>query len=318
MDIGSPTVGDTIACTTYTKSHVDHHLVDTVVVHSKTIPLVFFFFFLATKQQEKQRRDGKALAEIDAGLLANKTSVFLHLDQGLVKNLHKPAIISTHQPAGHLWDLLALCTDSEEQEQQNEAVKGVNGMNGNSTYIQSDCLQLSYHQVHCIAQELATGILANGAQPRSTILMLIPNGAEFGLLLWTSIIMRLTITCADPDVLRAAGPDELQHLLRALKPLLVVVGEGETAFAVDGFVEELRLAVPLRICLSLNHSSGAGRSGWKALTSIARHRSPANASYMESRWCCGHDRTRVRRQRRSGSIPAVPHHLPRPLPAHGP
>ncbi|KAE9364968.1 acetyl-CoA synthetase-like protein [Stipitochalara longipes BDJ] len=254
---------------------------------SVILPILLLFIlirflsrFFATKQQEEQWRDEKALAEIDGGPLANRMSVFLHLEEGLAKSLYKPAIISTYQHADQLGNLISLCTGIDEQKEHRERVQGFNGISEDSTYIRRDCLQLSFHQVHCISQELAIGILANGAQPGSTILMLIPNGAEFGLLLWASIVLRFTIACADLGGALAADREELHHLLRTLKPSLVVVADAETALVVDGLVEELHIAAPLRICLNpspgltLNHShspSGAGRSAgsrWMALVHL--------------------------------------------------
>ena len=232
--------------------------------------------------QIKQRSPDKAidehLAEIDGGPLANRTSVFLHLEQGLRKNPHGAAVICMHQPANHLSDLVSVDDKFQQQNegylQQNGVCKQSNGVlwhkEVNGVYEQQNgghrvgCLTLTYTQVHRAAQKLAAGMMANGAQPDSTIFMLIPNGGEYALLLWTCIILRLTFVCVDPSALDISGFTEMRNTLRTLKPSLVVVPDAAGAKAVDVAVKELRLARPLRISLDRDTSNG-----WKSLLDLA-------------------------------------------------
>ncbi|KAK8931517.1 hypothetical protein H634G_04054 [Metarhizium anisopliae BRIP 53293] len=203
------------------------------------------------------------MAEIDGGPLINTTSLLGHLEQGLEKSYNKPGIISTHQPANHLSDLLALAKSHNDQERggtyshtkTSTIYDGKNGYN---------YLTLTYHQIHSIAKCLAAGLLANGVQPKSTILVLIPNGAEFGLLLWTSVMTRLTISCADPDVLAATGPDELPHLLRTLEPSIIVAQDTRTVLEIDQLVDDFPTVRPL--CIHVDRS--AKKSGWTTLSEI--------------------------------------------------
>ncbi|MCJ1247983.1 hypothetical protein MMC30_005198 [Trapelia coarctata] len=216
----------------------------------------------------KQRAHGEAIdehsAEIDGGPLVNTTSVFFHIEQGLRKNPHGAAVICMHQPADHL---SALVPADNEFQQQNGVLwdkpqNGVNKQQNGSNRIK--CLTLTYTQVHRAAQKLAGGMMANGAQPDSTVLMLIPNGGEYTLLLWTCIIMRLTFVCVDPSALDASAFTELRNTLRTLKPSLVVVPDAAGAKAVDIAVLELRLPPPVRICLDSGTSND-----WRSLLDLA-------------------------------------------------
>ena len=230
-----------------------------------------------TKQVEHGEAIDRRLAEIDGGPLVNKTSVFLHLEQGLRKNPHGAAAICMHQPANHLSYLVPVDDEFQQlnggylqlndvHKQQNGDLwhKGQNGANEQQTGShRTDCLTLTYTQVHRVALKLAAGMMANGAQPNSTILMLIPNGGEYALLLWTCIIMRLTFVPLDPSYLDISGFAELQNTLKSLKPSLIVVPDAASAKAVGVMVNELGLAQPLRISLDRDVSNG-----WKSLLDL--------------------------------------------------
>lgn len=199
--------------------------------------------------------DGK-LAEVDGGRLANKTSVFLHLEQGLHKSPHVAAVVSTHQPANHLSYLVPVDHESEHQngaqEQQHGSwQEGQSGVSEQPSGVRrDDCLRMTYTQVHRAALKLSAGMMANGAQPNSTVLTMIPNGGEYTIILWTCILMRLTIVSLDPSFLEKSQSTELQNAMRTLKPSLVVVPDATGAHAVDFVVSEARLTQPLQISLN--------------------------------------------------------------------
>lgn len=202
------------------------------------------------------------LAEIDGGPLVNNTSVFLHLEQGLQKNPHGTAVICMHQPADHL-SYLEPVDDQFQQQYDDSLYTKKNGNEQRSSTHSSDCLMLTYNQVHRLALKLAAGMIANGVQPNSTISMLIPNGGEFALLLWTCIILRLTFVPLDLSTLDTSGSTELQNIFSTLKPSLVVVPNRAGAKAVDIAVEESGLTLPL--CLSLDKDTS---NGWKSLLDL--------------------------------------------------
>ena len=245
------------------------------------------------------------LSEIDGGDLINRTSVYLHLEQGLAKSPNDSAIISLQQSPDELRDLEAVslkfhstgsATTKDVLTQSDTDPKRFDGrrkgfrfsakmlaqetrklslvsrrMKPSRTEINGsdECLKLSYLQLHHMSQTIAAGLLANGVEPQSNTLMLIPNGAEYGLLLWTSVLMRTTFTCADPDVLRASETDQLREIIRTLKPSLIVAADRQTADDVDSLVHDLNLAQPLRVCLEMESAS----KSWKSMIDVGRYAS---------------------------------------------
>lgn len=189
------------------------------------------------------------LAEIIRGPLANTTSVFSHIEQGLHKTPHGVAVLCMHQPANRLSDLVPV--DDECQRQ-------------NGGHRRSDCLTLTYSQLHRVALTLAAGMIANGARPSSTILTLIPNGGEYSLLFWSCIIMRLTFVALDTSALDASGSTKLRDFMETLKPGIVVVPNAAGARAVDDVIKYLGIRQPLRISLG-----GDASNGWKSLVDLA-------------------------------------------------
>lgn len=226
-------------------------------------------------------------------------SVFEHIEQGLRKNPNGPAVISTFQRA----DCLRYLKSGEEKpphsnarrqqtihknssvlssgfhEQQDDPhirvvhAKGQpNGLNDSgelknsmqSSATNPNCLILSYSQLHRAALKLSAGLIANGAQPYSTMLMLIPNSGEYTVLLWTCILLRITYVSLDPAALDVAGFTALKRTLRTLKPQLVVVEDAFSGKALDLAVSELQLAQPIRLCILPSQTAD-----WKSLANIA-------------------------------------------------
>ena len=70
--------------------------------------------------------------------------------------------------------------------------------------------------------------------------MLIPNGGEYTVFLWTCILLRITYVSVDPSILDISGFTMLKHTLQSIKPQLVVVPDaiaGTMIFAVKIFHE---------------------------------------------------------------------------------
>lgn len=231
------------------------------------------------------------LAELDGGFW-ERTSVFEHIEQGLNKNPDGPAVVCTFQPADYLDGFLfreeknkrqvtlwqqqngdsTLCNghvqlDINKVQRNNVLWKQQNGYSSLSNgQTQPTCLILTYIQLHRAALKLATGLLANGAQPNTTLVMLIPNGSEYAILLWTCILLRITYVSLDPSLLDISGFTALKHLLQMLKPQLVVAPDGLSGRALDVAVSELQLPQPIRLCLPSHSHAPIG--GWKSLTDI--------------------------------------------------
>jgi acyl-CoA synthetase (AMP-forming)/AMP-acid ligase II len=195
------------------------------------------------------------LAEIAGGPIVNKTSVFAHIEQGLLKIPHEPAVICMHQPSDHLSNWVPV--DHEFQQRSSDRI---------------DCLTLTYTQLHRGALILAAGIAANGVSPGARILIIIPNGGEYSLLLWTCTIMRLTFAALDPSALEQSGRTQLRSFLETFKPGLVVVPNEAGARAVDDAIEDSVPTKILRVSLGIDDSRR-----WKSLLDLAADASNPSA-----------------------------------------
>jgi 4-coumarate--CoA ligase len=115
---------------------------------------------------------------------------------------------------------------------------------------QQTCLTLTYGQLHSMALKLAYGLMQHGAQPGTRMVMLIPNGGEYALLLWTCVLLRVTYVSLDPALLDITGFTQLKQLLKLLKPQLVVAPDALAGKALDVAMSELQLPQPVRVCLT--------------------------------------------------------------------
>ena len=217
--------------------------------------------FLEKKEKEQTEVIADQLAEIDGGVWESM-SVFAHIERGLNRNPDGPAVICTFQPVDCLQDLISGHQKAHQQnalwQQQNDDSYLRNGP------VQPTCLTLTYTQLHRTALKLASGLIANGAQPNSTMVMLIPNGGEYTVLLWTCILLRITYVSLDPALLDISGFTTLKHMLQTLKPQLVVALDGPSGKALDVAVSELQLPQPIRLCLSRSRTPD-----WRSLANIA-------------------------------------------------
>lgn len=239
----------------------------------------------------------KRTAEIHGGTW-ERLSVFEHIEQGLKKHPNGPAVICMFQHANHLQDLVARDGNAqqpnglwqrqhhdehiqrrsgflEQQDHNKKPVPWGKGRDGFAVTVKQEitiqapiatttCLTLSYTQLHRTALKLVAGILANGAQANTTMLMLIPNGGEYAVLLWTCILLRITYVNLDPASLDISGFTELKQILRVLKPQVIVAPDAPSGKAVDVAMSELQLPHPIRLCLSPSRTPG-----WKSLLDVA-------------------------------------------------
>ena len=96
------------------------------------------------------------------------------------------------------------------------------------------------------------------------MLMLIPNGGEYTLVLWTCIILHITYVSLDPASLDISGFTELNNILQTLKPQLVVAPDPLSGKALDVAVSELQLPRPICLCLS-----SCQTHGWQSIADVA-------------------------------------------------
>ncbi|KAL2859780.1 class I adenylate-forming enzyme family protein [Aspergillus lucknowensis] len=201
-------------------------------------------------------------AEIDGGLLHNEPSVFLHIERGLRQNPHGLAVISTHQPPRHLSSLVGDASHDEP------------------------CLAWTYTQLHRAALRVAGGLLAHGARSNSTMLLLVPNGVEYAVLLWMAVILRLTIVCLDPGLLDASKQDELRDLIDLTKPSIVVVQDEAGAGAVTRTLTSLNQILDQDILgITLTKPESNTPPAWTSFLTLATSPAlspPATASLLSA------------------------------------
>ncbi|KUL89732.1 hypothetical protein ZTR_00416 [Talaromyces verruculosus] len=240
------------------------------------------------------------LAEVNGGVW-EQSSVFAHIEQGLKKNPDGPAVISTFQSADALPYLVSgesqkatiietpvihntsppkssvspfqngafsplqfgaftqpVGTEEKKREEPKPVVQ-----EKTKAKIPSECLTITYNQLHRTALKLAAGMIANGVKPDTKMLMLIPNGGEYTLLLWACILLRITYISLDPEMLDISGFTTLKATIQTLKPQIVVAPDAITGKSVDVAISELSLPQPLTLCLSSLRSRN-----WKPLSDL--------------------------------------------------
>ncbi|KAH6843310.1 putative amp dependent CoA ligase [Chaetomium sp. MPI-CAGE-AT-0009] len=228
-------------------------------------------WFIGGKEGEKRNDEGgernnERLAEV-AGAAWQTMSVFEHIEQGLEKNPDAPAVICTFQSPNH-FDVLLSGPDHRQTQAKQQPNRHLRGSTNGRT-----CLTLTYGQLHGLALKLASGLLEHGVQPGKRMVMLIPNGGEYALLLWTCVLLRVTYVSLDPALLDITGFTQLKQLLKLLKPQLVVAPDALAGKALDVAVSELQLPQPVRVCLTSASDGSQGRQyelvhNWHSLASI--------------------------------------------------
>lgn len=232
-------------------------------------------------------------AEIDGGVWERK-SVLEHIEQGLKRNARGPALICLFQPPNHIADLVSERPPVKIRATgnglwQNHDFTQTNGIiNKNNRDLvflgdrdETDCsysasirshtteqiryLTLSYEQLHDTSMGLAAGLIVNGASANTIMVLLIPNGSEFALLLYTCVLLRITYVFLDPALLNISGFTVLKHQMKSLKPQIVVAPDPATGKALEVAMAELQLAPA--ICVSLTNKDCGDH--WKSLKNIA-------------------------------------------------
>lgn len=91
----------------------------------------------------------KELADVYGGDLEDDRSLFTHIERGLQKNPHGPAVIVMHQAANHLAELTTTA-DADQVENGHKT----NGSSG------EECLTWTFTQLHEAALKFTTGLQA--------------------------------------------------------------------------------------------------------------------------------------------------------------
>ena len=195
--------------------------------------------------------DNPDLADAYGGPVKISPSIFAHVEEGLKKNPDGPAVTVMHQPASHLASLVDFDIANRD------------GSGG--------CLSWTHTQLHRAAMRMASGLIAYGVKPGSTLVTLIPNRVEWPLLLLTSVIMQATLAPLDPGALAAARIAELNNLTETLRPDVIVVSDTTAAKAVDDPALNSESSRAIKIVLDPS-PEGNNPAGWSSLLAIAERR----------------------------------------------
>lgn len=243
--------------------------------------------YFVGSSKKRSVHDQRAEQESDiAGDPWEYLSIFEHIEQGLKKNPYAPAVIVTFQSPDHLQKLFLSIEDirqiKPQFQPQNELWQNLRQQGDirqgemrdpvgeiGAPVGETRCLSLSYLQLHQAALHVALGLRSLGARPNTTLLMLIPNGVEYAVLLWACTLLRVTYVSLDPFCLDISGFTNLKHTVRELKPQIVVVPDAASGRSVDVCISELGLPQPIWACLSDPPRSSS--TGWKTFASIAKH-----------------------------------------------
>ncbi|KAF2017039.1 putative amp dependent CoA ligase [Aaosphaeria arxii CBS 175.79] len=272
--------------------------------------LVFLFFvvrylFFQSKKpeapvtQDDQAQETEKLAEIDGGTW-KQTSVFEHVERGLKKNPDGPAVVCLFKQAESLRKLVASSGADRYNEASQDPVQSL-WRKEQSTPPEKktpptspkktdpNTFTMSYMQLHLTALRLAAGLVSHGAQSNSNMLMLIPNGGEYTILLWVCILLRITYVSIDPSSLEITGFTALKHTLRTIKPQIVVVPDALSGRAIDVGMSELGLPQPIRLCL-FDSDSVSSPKGWRSLNAIANSNKDSRAMEVSIELAARQDR----------------------------
>ncbi|KAI1267866.1 acetyl-CoA synthetase-like protein [Xylariaceae sp. FL1019] len=169
----------------------------------------------------------RKLASIGGGDLPNtRRSILSHIQDGLRKNPHAPAVICMHQEMGYASGLVDLDT-------QSPSILPSPGLSADSSYehLSTSCLTLTYLQLHQTALRLCSGLRARGVRPGATLMCLIPNTIEYPILVWASALLRLTLASVDLAVIEDEA--RLSVYLHLVKPDVLVLHGGRGTRVAD-------------------------------------------------------------------------------------
>lgn len=172
---------------------------------------------------EKQRYFGSNImalnqpAEAYGGELAVEYNLYKSLAHGVTEYAQNAAVICMHQPKAHLAaftsaDLTAILVERPKERR---------------------FLRWSHQDLCTAAQNVALGLQDRGVHRVGAMVTLIPNGVEWAVLMYASVILGLSFVPLDSGMVTRARAEELANLMRLLSPDVVVVAGREGALAVS-------------------------------------------------------------------------------------
>lgn len=173
-------------------------------------------------------------------------SLWSVIQRGIDINPNKVALIAPSQPADHLQGLVgpaALSKDSPRSPcaQARRSAARISSI-FSVGYLASllapapdslDCLTWSFAQLHRAAVRLGCVLEANHIRPGSTVVVLVPNCAEWALLLWVAALKCYTLVTIDTAILEPGQEQSLQSYIEILAPAVIVVRNQDDIMVID-------------------------------------------------------------------------------------
>jgi acyl-CoA synthetase (AMP-forming)/AMP-acid ligase II len=189
----------------------------------------------------------RRLAILDGGwgVHMGPDMMYRQFEEGHDKGPDTPALICTHQRSGPLIDAIGTITAAE------------------------GWLTWTY-------RHLAAVLTLYGVKRGDTMIVFLPNGAEWTLSFWIAIMLDLTFVPLDPGSLVPRGPEEADYPLKQLKPTIVLVPNPMYANLFDKFYpgvsEKLQVSI---VCHAMADDSMNGWITFDSLTQIVGYQSDA-------------------------------------------
>jgi len=202
------------------------------------------------------------LAEVTGGPREScPPSLFCHLEPVIASNPKEPAVIVTHQAPDHLQDLA--------------------GAHPNGTNEHLPCLTWTYTDMQRAALKVIVGLRVRSITPGSTVVTLIPNGIEWAVLFWASMLEKFTLSSLDLGALTEPRAAELRSLLCTLQPDVIVVPDADGAVAVQRALEGQSKQPSVKI--TLDQDSVRAPAEWTSLIDMARSPEPEGSGSVLTR-----------------------------------
>jgi fatty-acyl-CoA synthase len=178
-------------------------------------------------------------------------SVFTAIEDGLMKDPNRLAVVSRSQPGDHLAEVVQSLTGPQPSR------------------VKDSCLRWTYAEFLSVTLNLAAGLSAQATGAESLIVTFIPNSVEWLLLLSSTIFAKMGIACLDIDMLQKPRRAELEARLKQLRPSVIIVTDNAGASAVDNVLQNLDLEQTLKISLRLDSPQlSSPTDDWRLFTTL--------------------------------------------------
>lgn len=218
--------------------------------------IAFFFFFsifppflFCSQSWSCCMANARAVAEVSGGQSRHEESLYNILGSVLPKYASNLAAVVVHQPSDHLSELISDTDDWDPTQRR------------------CSCLAWTYSEIQHAALRIVAGLRQRGLLPGSILMTLLPNGIEWMIILWSSILGRYTLCALDPHILSSARTAELQDIFTHVQADAIVVADIESAVSIDRVhLKNLKRSSVIKILLSAKHNP----TSWLSLETVAK------------------------------------------------